>query len=39
MMPQPSGKICGDLHLAKRVEIGSKSCFRSVDENIRKRSA
>ena len=36
--PNPLGK-CGDLHLAKRVEIGSKSCLRSLDEKIRKRSA
>ena len=29
----------GTLCLAKREEIGSKLCFRSVDEKIRKRSA
>ena len=39
MMPQLSGEKVGSLRLAKREEIGSKLCFCSVDEKIRKRFA
>ena len=39
MMPQLSGKIWGLCVSAKREEIGSKLCFRSADQKIRKRSA
>ena len=33
------GENMGTLCLAKQEEIGSKLCFHSVDEKIRKRSA
>ena len=36
MMSQLSGKMWGSLLLAKRGEIGSKLCFCSIDEKIRK---
>ena len=39
MMPQTLGENVGTLRLAKRGKIGTKVCFHSVDEKIRKRSA
>ena len=38
-MPQLSGGNAVILRLAKKGEIGSKLCFRFVDEKIRKRCA
>ena len=39
IMAPTLGANVGTLRLAKREEIGSKLCFCSVDEKIRKRSA